>query len=355
MSTLEERLQEELMSELTQKKHATSTPTPETVMFEEEQDDAPKGNFKAVTGFKAPSGIDHVITCYKPEEFPESMREHIPSMDEFEDYEPQKKEIEALLVAWEMGDNTNIVGATGSGKSSMVKFCCAMTQRPFIRLNGRGDMESSSLLGQLTARDGSTEWVDGTVTEAVRNGAVLCMDEWTLIPPEIMMSLQWLMEDNGALYLTDMPSDSSSKLVQPHEHFRLVCTDNTRGLGDESGSFAATNVQNTATLDRFGTIIHVGYLDKKHEKNILKNKYKDLTDDLADKMLQFAKLVRTSYDQGELSLTCSPRTLLNWARKSLYYRSPKLALRLAFYEKISGDAERTAVQGFYKTVFNESL
>jgi len=356
------KLEQELYEELMNKKGKaapTAEPKKETPLFAEGEVDvalaAKQKPFSEVVGVTSDSGVEHAITVHAKKDFPKSIQQYIPDVKKFKGYVAQPKEMEDLLVAWEMGDRTNIVGPTGSGKSSMVEYACALTGRPFIRINGRGDMESSSLLGMLTVNDGSTEWVDGELTMGVRQGAVVCIDEWTLIPPEIMMSLQWLMEDGGALLLSDMPADAGDRMVRPRETFRLVCTDNTRGLGDETGGFAAVNVQNTATLDRFGTIIHVDYLSADHEKAVLKNAQPELTDELSSKMISFAKLVRTSYNQGEISLTCSPRTLLNWAKKAQYFRDAGRALRMAFFEKISSDAERATVSGFYRTVFDKEL
>jgi cobaltochelatase CobS len=314
-----------------------------------------KIGFKKLTGVESHSKIDHPVTCYKASDWDETIRQYIPSVKDFENYVAQPRELELLLVAWEMGDKTNVVGPTGSGKSSMVEYACALTGRPFIRINGRGDMESSALLGQLTAADGATKWSDGELTLGVRQGAVVCIDEWTLIPPEILMSLQWLMEDKGRLLLTDMPAGAGDRLVTPHKGFRMVCTDNTRGLGDETGGFAATNVQNTATLDRFGTIIHVGYLSEVHEAQVLKKAFPELQKEMVKRMLKFADLVRTGYEQGDISLTCSPRTLLNWAKKTLYFQDPAVALNMAFTEKLSSDGDRQAVSGMYRTAFDSEL
>lgn len=311
--------------------------------------------FEMLTGVSSVFGRDTPVTCYSPTDWDISVRPYIPDMKDFANYVAQPKELELLLVAFEMGDKVNVVGPTGSGKSSMVEYACALTCRPFIRINGRGDMESSGLLGQLTAKSGSTEWSDGELTLGVRQGAVVCIDEWTLIPPEILMSLQWLMEDKGKLLLTDMPAGAGDRLVTPHKGFRMVCTDNTRGLGDETGGFAATNVQNTATLDRFGTIIHVGYLSEVHEAKILVAAYPELQKEMVRRMLKFADLVRTGYEQGDISLTCSPRTLLNWAKKTLYFRDAGVALQMAFTEKLSSDGDRQAVAGMYTTAFGDKL
>lgn len=359
MSKVEDVLLDELMkatkkSEPTKKKAIRKPKTFKSKKVEVKVGDG-QTTFSELVGVESHSKVDHAVTCYKAEDWPEVMREYIPPIEKFKNYVPQTRELEDLLVAWEMGDRVNVVGPTGSGKSSMVEYACALTGRPFIRINGRGDMESSSLLGMLTVKDGDTIWMDGELTMGVRQGAVVCVDEWTLIPPEITMSLQWLMEDGGKLLLSDMPADAGERMVTPPDTFRLVCTDNTRGLGDESGGFAATNVQNTATLDRFGTIIHVDYLDRKHETAVLKNMYPELTNYLCEDMLKFAKLVRDAYEKNEISLTCSPRTLLNWAKKAQYFKDEGRALRMCFFEKIGSDGERSAVAAMYRTVFDKSL
>jgi predicted AAA+ superfamily ATPase len=77
----------------------------------------------------------------------------IPKVDP--DYVLQRDEA-ALLVAGMMdGDKTLITGPTGSGKSSLVKYVCAKLNRPFIRINMSGDVESASLFGTLVVRGGA--------------------------------------------------------------------------------------------------------------------------------------------------------------------------------------------------------
>lgn len=352
---IEDEMFAEMMND--EKVETTAKAEPAKPLFNEVvPKDTHKGKrFREVTGVTAPSGIDHPVTCYTATDWDISVRQYIPDIKDFENYVAQPRELELLLVGWEMGDKINIVGPTGSGKSSMVEYACALTCRPFIRINGRGDMESSALLGLLKVDSGSTVWSDGELTLGVRQGAVVAIDEWTLVPPEIFMSLQWLMEDKGRLLLTDMPAAAGERLVTPHAGFRLVCTDNTRGQGDETGGFAATNVQNTATLDRFGTVIHVGYLSEVHEAAVLKKAFPELQKEMVRRMLKFAELVRVGYDQGDISLTCSPRTLLNWAKKTLYFRDPAVALNMAFTEKLASDGDRQAVAGMYKTAFGDNL
>jgi cobaltochelatase CobS len=142
--------------------------------------------------------------------------------------------------------------------------------------------------------------------------------------------------------------------VVPAEQFRIVCGGNTLGQGDETGAHAGVNVQNTASLDRFQTVCKLDYLSRQHEIKILKNAVPDLNADIAKKMIQFANLLRTGYQQGSVSLTMSPRTLVNWARKTVYWGDPLVALKMAFFDKIL-DNEKPEVNQLITKVFTKSI
>jgi MoxR-like ATPase len=211
----------------------------------------------------------------------------------------------ALLVAGMMdGDKTLITGPTGSGKSSLVKYVCAKLNRPFIRINMSGDVESAALFGTLVVRGGATVWEDGAITEAAKYGAVCLVDEWELMPAEIAMGMQNLLEDGGYLYLKEKPGTSDERTVHPNDDFRLVFAGNTVGQGDVTGAFSGVGVQNTATIDRFTNTIRLGYLSQKHEVDIITSK-SSVDKKVATDMVRLASLVRTAYEQGKVGLTIS--------------------------------------------------
>lgn len=269
----------------------------------------------------------------------------IPAVDD--KYVVQPAQAAELVAAIIDGDRVLMSGPTGSGKSSLVKFVCAKMKLPFIRVNMSADVESSQLFGTLTLKDGATVFEDGPITEAVRKGAVLLIDEWELMPPEISMGLQNLLEDGGFLYLKEMPGKSEDKMLIPHPNFRIVCAGNTLGQGDDSGGFSGTFVQNTATLDRFTCTIHVSYLSQDHEVSILKEY--GVSASVAKKMIQLATLVRDAYKQQQMNLTMSPRTLINWAKKSKRYDA-EYALSIAFMSKLR-EHDKALVKEFYAKVY----
>ena len=300
--------------------------------------------FSKVFGYKPKFG-DFGVTVLDTPTNPDAAR-LIPAIDP--DYVVQKDEAALLVAGLEDSDKTLITGPTGSGKSSLIKYVCAKLNRPFIRINMSGDVESASLFGTLVVRGGATIWEDGAVTEAAKYGAVCLVDEWELMPAEIAMGMQNLLEDGGYLYLKEKPGTSEDRTVNPHKDFRLVFAGNTVRQGDTTGAFSGVGIQNSATIDRFTNTIRLGYLTPKHEESIITSKT-NVSPDVAKNMVRLAGLVRNSYDSGKIGLTMSPRTLINWGRKMGRYDT-QYALQVSFLEKLTPD-DAKSVSELYVKVF----
>jgi len=186
-----------------------------------------------IIGSKLSVSEDFPVTSFADYDWDSRISSFIPAINEA--YVIDKELASNVLRAWELNEKVLCFGPTGAGKSSLIEQLCARTKRPFIRVNCTGDMDSSMIFGQLTAKDGSTHWVDGAVTEAVKYGAVLLVDEWELMPPEVGMGFQNLLEDGGYLFLKEMPGTSVDKMVMPHKDFRIVYADELSGtyFGDK--------------------------------------------------------------------------------------------------------------------------
>jgi cobaltochelatase CobS len=309
--------------------------------------------FSDVIGNKLlPAEQDFCVTTFHGYDWHESIVDFIPEANN--DYIIDLELSKSILRAWELDEKVLCYGPTGAGKSSLIEELCARTYRPFVRINCTGDMDSSMIFGQLTAKDGSTVWVDGAVTEAVRHGAVFAWDEWDVTPPEISMGLQWLLEDNGKLFLKEMPGATKDKQITPHEHFRLVAIGNTQGQGDDTGAHAGTNVQNSASLDRFGTTVYVDYLAASIEVSMLLKKYKGkIATKMATELVKLANLVRQGYKTGQLSLTVSPRALFNICKKVSVGCTLQEAFSLSYLNKLN-DTQHKVAKELYIKVFGKN-
>lgn len=333
---------EELENDLDNSKDSSMT-----VIGENQKD------FKDVFGFdpSVPEGIP--VTCYKPEDWDEKIRFLIPEADDT--YEWPREELEDLVIGMEIGDNVWLSGPTGSGKSSLIQEYCARVGRPFVRFNGREDVEADAFFGRVQAENGSTVWHDGDFTTAFKYGALVLVDEATVIPAGIMMGLQWTLEPNGKLLLVDKAGSTEDRIVKPNERFRAVYADNTRGLGDFTGAHAGTGVLNTAQLDRFGTSIHLDYLPQEREVAMLQKKFPNIKESVLKNMVKFAELIRRSYRDGELSLTTSPRALQNILSKLSYHGNVIRAVQASYLNKLEDDAEIDAARRHFKTVFDKQI
>lgn len=288
------------------------------------------------------------VRVFEDSDWPEHLRVMIPDVDPT--YEPDVDVAEAILYAWHAGDKMYMHGPAGVGKSSIVQHLCALTRRPLVRFNMSEDVESSSYLGQLTIIPGSgTVWVDGSVAEAAKYGAVLLIDEIDRGTAANLMPLQWLLEDHGKLFLRDKPGTADDKTIVPHENFRLVATGNTAGGGDETGMFASANVLDTATLDRFKSTVSMNYMSAAKEAAMIRAKVKDFPAALAKSMVKLAALVRDAHGANGLSCTMSPRVLISWAEKTATF-GQHLAFQRAYLNKLR-ETDRKVVIELYRKVF----
>ncbi|CAB4131973.1 COG0714 MoxR-like ATPases [uncultured Caudovirales phage] len=297
---------------------------------------------------------DFGVTMFSETTWDERIKSFVPSINPA--YVIDKDLAANVLRAWELNERVLCYGPTGAGKSSLIEQLCAHTGRPFVRVNCTGDMDTSMIFGQLTAKDGSTIWVDGAVTEAVRYGAVFAWDEWDVTPPEISMGLQWLLEDEGKLFLKEMPGSTKDKQIVPHEHFRIVAIGNTQGQGDDTGAHAGTNVQNSATLDRFGTAIYVDYLEASVEEKMLTNKFPDtITKKAAKELVKLANLIRQGYKANQFNLTMSPRSLFSICNKVSFGMSLRAAFNLVYLNKLNDTQRKVADELFTKIYGNKDI
>ena len=208
-----------------------------------------------------------------------------------------------LWAAGVAGKNLLISGPTGSGKTSLAEEFCARTGRGFYRVACHGRLEFSDLVGQLTLlSDGSTSFVHGPLVRAMREGAVLAMDEFNFVPPAISGALNTVL-DGGALLIPQ-----TGELIEPHPEFRIVATGNAVDRGDDAASYAGTQRMNLAMIQRFLTM-KVSYLEPLQEAQVLHRIAPKLPGKVITTLVELAKDVREAFMRGDMDTTIATRTL----------------------------------------------
>lgn len=263
-----------------------------------------------------------------------------------DDYVYDIDELKNVILAVELDIPCYVWGHKGSGKSELFEQIAARTGRGFMRVQHTANTEESHIVGQWTVKDGHTVFELGPLPLAMINGWTYCADEYDFALPSVLSVYQAVLEGKP---LVIKEADAANRIIKPHPNFRFVATGNTNGSGDETGLYQGTNIQNSANYDRFGMVIHKQYMKKSAESLILQKRVGLVKED-ADKMVEFASLVREAYDGAKISDVVSPRTLIYAAKIGVKRGSFRQGITLSFINKLSR-VDREVVDGLAQRIF----
>jgi nitric oxide reductase NorQ protein len=92
-------------------------------------------------------------------------------------YVPVGNEEQIFKAAFRQGLSILLKGPTGCGKTRFVEAMAYDLERPLITVACHDDLTTADLVGRFLLKGGDTEWVDGPLTRAVREGAICYLDE----------------------------------------------------------------------------------------------------------------------------------------------------------------------------------
>lgn len=203
-----------------------------------------------------------------------------------------------------------VSGLSGNGKTMMVEQACAALGREYLRVNISPETCEDDLIGGFRLIDGETRWYDGPVIQAMKSGAVLCLDEIDRGSNKLMC-LQAILE--GKPYLIK----KTGEYVEPTAGFNIVATANTKGKGDETGRFMAATILDDAFLERFPITVEQEYPDVKVETKILTRVFDSLglTDkEFATNLVKWADIIRKTFTEGAIDEVIATRRLVHIAK-----------------------------------------
>ena len=185
--------------------------------------------------------------------------------------------------------NVLIYGPTGPGKTTSVEAWAAERELKLATVSGNATMEPSQMFGKMTQIDGAWQWIDGPVTDVVRNGGVLLLDEVNFINPKIYTVLYSLMDGRRSITLLDHLGET----IQAHKDLTVFATMNPDYIGTTPLNFAFRN--------RFDIQIPWDYDDK------VENKLVD-----SKSLLALARQLRTEAAKGQYETPISTNMLMEF-------------------------------------------
>ena len=136
-------------------------------------------------------------------------------------YQPVGQETDLFLHCWQQKLPLMLKGPTGCGKSRFVEHMAAQLGRPLISVACHDDTSASDLLGRWLVRGGDTVWQDGPATRAVREGAILYLDEVAEARPDVVVAIHPLTDHRRTLFL-----ERHDEQLQANDDFMLVVSFN---------------------------------------------------------------------------------------------------------------------------------
>ncbi len=285
----------------------------------------------------------------------EAKSDLIPALDENYVFDP--KTTAAILAGFAFNSRVLIQGMHGTGKSTHIEQVATRLNWPCLRINFDSQITRLDLVGKdvIKLRDGKqiTEFKEGIIPYALRNGVALVLDEYDAIKTDVAFVIQRLLEIDGKFALLE-----ENEIITPHKNFRLFATSNTLGAGDDLGIYHGTNLINQAQMDRWNIVAALNYLSEEHELEILLKKLPFLNSKLhqntAKMMVKLANLTRDAFKNGDLSTLISLRSLISWGKNIEIFGSVKTAFTLSFANKVIDD-EKIVIREFYQRVFGEEI
>ena len=130
-------------------------------------------------------------------------------------------EIKLFEVAFAARIPVMLKGPTGCGKTRFVEYMSYRLNRPLITVACHEDLFASDLLGRYLLKKDETVWVDGSLTQAVRMGAICYLDEIVEARKDTTVVIHPLTDNRRTLSI-----DKKGEIVQAHPNFMMVISYN---------------------------------------------------------------------------------------------------------------------------------
>jgi nitric oxide reductase NorQ protein len=137
-------------------------------------------------------------------------------------YAPIGHEIELFEAAARRGFPIMLKGPTGCGKTRLVEHMAHRLEVPLYTVSCHEDVTASDLLGRYILSADSTEWVDGPLTRAVKEGGICYLDEIVEARQDATVAIHSLSDHRRELHL----ERKGGERLQAAEGFNLVVSYN---------------------------------------------------------------------------------------------------------------------------------
>jgi nitric oxide reductase NorQ protein len=237
-------------------------------------------------------------------------------------YAPLADEIDVFTAAHAEGLAVMLKGPTGVGKTRLVETMAHRLGVELITVACHEDLTAADLVGRHLLEGDRTEWVDGPLTRAVREGAICYLDEVVEARQDTTVVLHPLTDHRRQL-----PIDRLSTTLDAHPRFSLVVSYNP-------GYQSLLKDLKDSTRQRF-VGIELGFPPAEVEAQIVATEA-GIDPAAAKPLVALGEAVRRS-QLPELREVASPRALIATGRLIRRGLPPRAAARAAIARPLTDD------------------
>ncbi|TNE47973.1 MAG: CbbQ/NirQ/NorQ/GpvN family protein [Deltaproteobacteria bacterium] len=239
-------------------------------------------------------------------------------------YRPVGREVEIFEKAHAHHLPLLLKGPTGTGKSRFVEYMAVRMGLPLITVVCHEETSAVDLLGRYLVRGNETVWMDGPLTRAVRQGAILYIDEIAEARPDTVVVLHSLTDHRRCLFL-----DRHDEVLEAPESFMLIASFNP-------GYQGAWKELKPSTRQRFVSLAFQ-YPEARLEAEIVANET-SLPTKSCRQLVALANKVRNLHHLG-LTESVSTRLLVDTARLIHAGLPARLACEVGIVEPLTDDRD----------------
>jgi nitric oxide reductase NorQ protein len=226
--------------------------------------------------------------------------------------------------AWKNQLPVLIKGPTGCGKTRFIRHMADKLKLPLYTVACHDDLTAADLVGRHLIGEGSTYWVDGPLTKAVREGGICYLDEVVEARKDTTVVLHPLSDDRRIL-----PIERTGETLQAPAGFMLVVSYNP-------GYQNLLKGMKPSTRQRFVSM-RFSYPSSQKEQAIVLAET-GITEHVAKQLVSLARALRALKDH-DLEESASTRLLVYTATLIKDGFDPVEACRAALIEPLTDDEE----------------
>jgi nitric oxide reductase NorQ protein len=241
--------------------------------------------------------------------------------------------VERIVRALYYFKQCSLIGPSGTGKTHIIYLVAELCGLPIWEVNCGLQTSSYDLIGRFIGL-GKENWVDGLLTQWLRLGGIMYLDEANMMKQDVATRLNPVLDTRGHLVL----NEKDNEVIERHKYGYLVIA-----MNPYSSEFAGTKPLNAAMRRRMAVWINfdfpsVGEKISPLEVQMLKKRAK-IDEDTAYQVLQAGAELRRQYKAGDLPYGPSLGDLINWATLIRDGNTPNSAAEETIIALTSDNAE----------------